>query len=261
VQGESRLAKKLATALRAIGRQVARKLSGVHKAAEEEDKDPIASVDWTPLAEAAQAEMVDVATDGARRALVVFGVEDDASITEQVFKDAVAWAKARAAELVGKSWDDDGQLIDNPDAEMAISDTVREEIRAAVAQSLEEGESAADLADRIEGLGAFSAERAELIARTEIIRANANGQMEAMRSSGVVTKKGWSTSTEDTVCDECQENEDAGDVDIDEDFPSGDDCPPAHPACMCVVTAAIEENEGEAETADEEDAADEEAAE
>lgn len=35
------------------------------------------------------------------------------------------------------------------------------------------------------------------------------------------------------TCEVCMENADAGWIDIDEDFPSGDDEPPAHPNCAC----------------------------
>ena len=229
---EKTYTRKLARALKALGKQAAAKLLHLGKASSDDDVDSVAlELDWMPVATASLAELSAVSSDGAKRALALLGVEDDESITSQVFTDAVEWARARSAELVGKSWDEDGALVDNPDASMAISDATRDDLREAVAKALEDGDSAAELAERIEGLGAFGEDRALTIARTEIIRANANGQMAAMRGSGVVKLKAWSTATED-VCDDCLENEDAGDIDIDDDFPSGDDCPPAHPSCL-----------------------------
>src|SRR6185312_16021124 len=108
----------------------------------------------------------------------------------------------------------------------------------------------------------FSAERAELIARTEIIRANGQGQLAALKSSGVVEKKGWSVSGEATVCDECQANEDAGGIDLDDDFPSGDDAPPGHPCCECALVAVLsDEAEADTEDTDDDEGADDVAAE
>lgn len=43
------------------------------------------------------------------------------------------------------------------------------------------------------------------------------------------TEKSWVGGT----CETCQENADAGWIDMDEQFPSGDDEPPAHPNCDC----------------------------
>jgi SPP1 gp7 family putative phage head morphogenesis protein len=261
-QGERRLARKLATALRAIGKAVAADVSkraGLGKAAEEEDEADaaVARADWAPVAAVVQTELTAVARDGAKRTLATLGVDDDESITSQTFDTAVEWARARAAELVGKSWDADGELVDNPDADMAITDTLREEIRSAVADAIENGDSAADLSDTIEGLAGFSSARADLIAQTEIQRAHNASHLIAFRESGVVEKKAWSTSNEDNVCDECQGNADDGDIGLDEDFSSGDDAPPQHPGCLCVLTASVESAEDQADdnTEEEDDAA------
>lgn len=43
------------------------------------------------------------------------------------------------------------------------------------------------------------------------------------------TEKSWVGGT----CETCQENADEGWIDMDEQFPSGDDEPPAHPNCDC----------------------------
>lgn len=43
------------------------------------------------------------------------------------------------------------------------------------------------------------------------------------------TEKSWVGGT----CEVCQENADAGWIDMEEQFPSGDDEPPAHPNCGC----------------------------
>lgn len=229
---------------------------------EHEEDDALDSADWAPFVKTVSLELQAVAQDGARSTLAVLGVSGDHTITSQTFTKAVEAAKDRAAELVGKSWNDDGELIDNPDADMAITDTLRADIKTAVAQAIEDGDSAAELSDRIEALSGFSETRATMIARNEIITSHANGQLRAMRESGVVTQKAWSTAGED-VCDECQENEDAGPIDIDDDFPSGDDGPAAHPGCRCSVVSYFDEDEqaDASEEDDEDQDADEEAAE
>lgn len=259
--GEKALTKKLAEALKAIGKEVAKmaasRYAKVAKAEEEDDRAhgiadaAVDGADWAPIADVSKTQLIAVAKDGASRALLALGITDE-GITEQVFDEAVAWATARAAELVGKSWDDDGNLVDNPDADMAITDSLREEIRGEVADALSEGLPAAELADNIEDIGGFSAERAEMIARTEIIRSNGQGQLSAMRGSGVVDKKAWSTSEDGDTCDDCTDNADADAIDLDDDFPSGDDAPPAHPNCRCVLTSVIESDDDAASDEDDE---------
>lgn len=262
--GEKALRAALAKALKAIGRQCAKAVTAhlgkVAKAGRDDEREAratsdaaIEAADWSPVAQDSQTQLGEVAKDGAKRALTSLSVDDE-GITDQTFDDAVEWATARAAELVGKSWDEDGNLVDNPDADMAITDTLREEIRGAVADALAEGLSAADLGDNIEGLSGFSPERADLIAKSEIIRANAQGQMTAMRNSGVVEQKAWSTSEDGDTCEDCEGNADEGDVDLEDDFPSGDDAPPAHPGCRCVVVAVIrDESESNGEGSDDGD--------
>jgi len=256
-QAEAALSKKLAAQLKAIGKHLAAKLSRLAKptkmSEEGDERDAIESADWAPIAAVVSDELEAVARAGAKQALAKLGIDDE-DITSQTFTKAVDWARARAAELVGKSWDDDGELIDNPDAEMAITDTMRDDIREAVADAIEAGDSAAELSDTIEGLSAFSEARADMIARSEVVRSHASGQMTAMRESGVVKQKAWSTAGED-VCDECQDNEDEGPIDIDDDFPSGDDAPIAHPLCRCSVVAYFEptDDSGAEEEDDSED--------
>jgi len=238
VQAEAELTARLTHDLRAIAKHIGDRLGKrLGKAEEDEDEraraaadEAVADADWTPVAKDSETQLTAIARSGAQQALTKLRITDD-DITNQTFDAAVEWAKARAAELVGKSWDEDGNLVDNPDAEMAITDTLRDEIRSAVADGIEDGASAADLAETIDGLSGFGADRAELIARTEIIRAHGQGQLAAFRASGVVEQKAWSTAGED-VCDDCQDNEDAGAIDLDDDFPSGDDAPPGHPMCL-----------------------------
>ncbi len=216
--------------------------------------DEVDEVDWEPVITATAEGLAIVAGDGAQQALLRLGVSEQ-GITDQTYATAREWAKRRAAELVGKRYTPDGALVDNDNAEMAISDTIRDEVREAVASAIDEGLSARDLAKRIEELDCFSPERAEMIARTELIRANNQGHLEAFRSAGV-ERKAWSTSNDGDVCDDCDGNEEQGAIDLEDDFQSGDDAAPAHPLCRCTIVAVIdEEKPEEGENEDEEAAA------
>lgn len=198
---------------------------------EEDERAALADADWAPIAKAVVSEASAVASDASKRALEILKIDASDDMFDQVSQDAIDWARERGAELVGKKWRD-GELVNASDADDTLLDETRDQIRAALAQALEDGDSAADLGKRIEDLGAFSEERAARIAQTELVRASNQGHMAAFRGSGVVEKKSWSTSNEESVCEVCEGNEDEGALDLEDDFPSGDDAPPAHPGCL-----------------------------
>ena len=87
----------------------------------------------------------------------------------------------------------------------------------------------------------FGAERAKLIATTEVTRAYAEGNRAAWRASGVIERMRWQTSVDEMVCPVCRPL--AGRVvEVAADgFPSdsGVSFPPAHPRCRCWVTPVV----------------------
>lgn len=158
---------------------------------------------------------------------------------DQVNQAAVDFSKARAGELVGMKWDPaTKQWIPNPRAQYQITETLRSRIQQIIVDGLEEGAGNRAIADTIKEEG-FSAVRAELIAFTEISRANSQGALLAFQTAddnGVELQKSWLTAGDDLVCDDvCQPNQDQGPIDTDESFDSGDDAPPGHPRCRCVL--------------------------
>jgi SPP1 gp7 family putative phage head morphogenesis protein len=166
----------------------------------------------------------------------------DADITSQANDEAIAYAKERAAELVGMRYDDDGELVENPNAEWAIDDATRELLRSDVSRAEEEGWSNDRLASAIEDNYAFSEDRAAVIARTESAFADVAGNLAAWDASGEVSGKQWIVSAD--ACDECQPL-DGVVVDLDEDFPDGGgDGPPLHPNCECDVVPVLEDDDG-----------------
>ncbi len=126
-------------------------------------------------------------------------------------------------------------------------------IASEIAESLDAGETLDETIDRLQDIYAFSDDRAELIARTEIGSANQHGALESMRFAqdyGLEIQKYWSADAD--PCDDCKENEDASPIPLDEDFPSGDDAPEAHPNCKCSLISVVEDPTGGEEESDEE---------
>lgn len=78
--------------------------------------------------------------------------------------------------------------------------------------------------------------RADMIARTETANAMMDGQLASMQENGVKTKAWVVAGPGCTICDP---NEDDGFIDIDSDFSSGDDSPPAHPNCECYLDSGM----------------------
>jgi hypothetical protein len=83
-------------------------------------------------------------------------------------------------------------------------------------------------------------ERRETIARTESAKAVSEGDRLDAVARGVKYKL-WQTTGDDRVSDECQANEAAGPIPIDDDFPSGVATAPQHPNCRCAVTYITED--------------------
>ena len=219
---------------------------------DEADEIEIPVTRLTEAVPATDAHLILVASDSADSALGQTGAygRDLAKAADEV---AVELAHQRAAELVGKKWDSDGNLVDNPDARFAISDTTRTMIRDVIEQGFSEQKTVDEIAADLMESGAFSEARAEMIARYEVSSINNDSALAAYKvardDGNVALKKTWETSGGDMVCDDCLANEAAGEIDLDDDFPSGDDSPPLHVRCECNVVA-VESDEGEDQDTD-----------
>lgn len=85
-----------------------------------------------------------------------------------------------------------------------INDETDKQLRATLAQGINEGDSLEQLAARVEQVyGAAAGYRAERIARTEARRTSTQGEIEAWDQSGVVEGKEWFTAQDDRVCPFC----------------------------------------------------------
>lgn len=115
-----------------------------------------------------------------------------------------------------------------------IADTTRERISEAIARSQETGEDPYD--EILDAVG--DEDRAEVIARTESMRAVHEGQREGWEQAvekGLLTgdeRRVWIVTPDDILCPICEELEDE-EADMDGEYPGGIDGPPAHPNCRC----------------------------
>lgn len=255
---EKRLALQLQAMLVKAGRKAAKeikaKLDSLTKADYPDDLDIdeiLASLNLDVFAmtqEELEDALEDVMRDGGRIALSQIGIAAaDEKIVERVNQRALSWAKERAADLVNLGDDGDPLLLE----------ATRSMLRSTIAAGIENNLSTKAIGELIEENYAFSEDRAQLIAATEITSANSMGALasyEEAQAEGVTVKKSW-LILED-ACDICQENADAGAIDLDEEFPSGDMAPGAHPNCRCVLVPEVEDSDGNTTQGDGEEAED-----
>lgn len=134
----------------------------------------------------------------------------------------------QVAALVGKTVKDDGTIIDNPNAEYNIIDTVRNDIVQAVKTSLGLGETTEEAIARMRQV-INPEERAALIAQTESVNAYQAGVMGFGGISGAVGKQWYDAGAKDL----CLQNTQAGPIAFRDAYPTGVMAPTQHPRCRC----------------------------
>lgn len=150
---------------------------------------------WQSLVDGFKSRLQIVALDGVKEAFFQIDVDPESmqDVLSLANQHAIDYANDRAAELVGMRWQD-GELVDNPNKSYSITESTRDKLRTKVTQALEEGWSNDKLADEIKSDEAFSAERAETIARTETAIADVEGNVAAYEESELVESKQWLTA-------------------------------------------------------------------
>lgn len=83
-------------------------------------------------------------------------------------------------------------------------------------------------------------ERAELIAENEAALMLGELEMEVYKRNNIKYKK-WITQRDELTCPSCIANEEAGEISIDEVFPSGHLASPAHYRCRCFILPILPE--------------------
>jgi hypothetical protein len=195
--------------------------------------------DLDDIQAAIEDDLSEVAADSAEEIIKEIGL-DNADLVDQVSQRAVAWARDRGAQLVSLQGD------------QSLVAATRNQIANVIADGLDQNIGAKQIADMVQTSTSFSSDRSDLIARTEVGNANSQGALQGMKGArdiGVSIKKSWLASA--GCCDDCQDNEDEGPIDLDEDFPSGDNAPLAHPNCGCVLVSEIGDDSAEGDNADE----------
>lgn len=116
-----------------------------------------------------------------------------------------------------------------------VSDNIRADIRRIVVEGLQAGEPWRNIRERIQEIG-LPRWRAERIARTEVIRAHAQGAKAGYEASGTVRGLRW-LDGQVGACPVCQELHEQVRK-LDEPFYEdkfGDGLPPRHPNCRCAI--------------------------
>lgn len=122
------------------------------------------------------------------------------------------------------------------DLAKGLTETTLKEVQKSIQLSIDSGEDLRHTVARLQTI-IKDPKRAELIARTESVRAYNAGIMEYGKRTGAATKT-WIAlpgADEGSALQPCVDNADQDPIGIDEDFVSGDPYPPAHPRCRCQV--------------------------
>ncbi len=162
------------------------------------------------------------------------------SVESDEFNDAIKQAiKGAAASLkAGTLVVDDAAsrwLRDNSLTKLTgdFSTTSINRLRDAVADAWDAGGSFEQITRAIKDtFQDFSDTRAGMIAQTEVNDAYNQGRIYTAVNAGF-DQKAWDPDGE--ACEICLGNVDAGWIGIDEEFPSGDMAPTAHPNCDCSI--------------------------
>jgi SPP1 gp7 family putative phage head morphogenesis protein len=110
-----------------------------------------------------------------------------------------------------------------------IGETTVNAIGNRIAQGLAIGEGVPSISAGIRDyLG--NSDRADMIATTEVARAQNEGQSQELQGQGF---GGWEWMAYDGACDECMDND-------GQTFTWDDPVPPAHPNCRCAIIGASE---------------------
>lgn len=132
------------------------------------------------------------------------------------------------------------RLLDGRNATVkGINDTTLDRMGTALAVSLKSGLSADQTAQMLWDV-IDDPIRAVTIARTELASAMSMASRNEYQEAGVEMVE-WLVAD---PCDECADNEAASPLPIDQEFPSGDTEPPAHPNCMCSLAPYIVDTSG-----------------
>jgi SPP1 gp7 family putative phage head morphogenesis protein len=139
-------------------------------------------------------------------------------------------------------------LLGQADVQISgFSDTMLTRLGNALAQGLAAGDSTGTISASIQStFDDVAASQADLIAVTEVARAQTAGTIDAYNDSGIGR---FDLITEADACPVCLDVESDNPHDVDD----SDAQPPIHPRCRCAVTAVITTGASSDETDDSSD--------
>ena len=134
-----------------------------------------------------------------------------------------------------------------------ITETTLDGLRNTLIEGVEAGESIGKLADRIKKFTGFNSNRSEMIARTEVIRAQGKAELIAWTESGLVKEVIWYTALDERVCKICEPLHskqvkinkafltvgEMKELKLDPNYDGTVKAPPAHPQCRCTLIPVI----------------------
>ncbi len=196
----------------------------------------ILSLDWDSIPALVRPELEEAVRAGVATA-VTTGTQITTNLIQEINQQAQEWASTQAAELVGMKYDVDGNLVPNPDATFNITETTRDQLREIVTNAMAQETDISDIMADIDAAGIFSEDRALMIARTEVNRAEVGGNLEAYRQMGTESLD-WDPAPD--ACPECLDRADNGPYTVEEFYDLLDE---THPNCRCGPRPHIEEED------------------
>jgi len=118
-----------------------------------------------------------------------------------------------------------------------MTEEISNDLKAELSRGIINGEGIAKLKKRVTKVFDVGNNRAEMISRTEVNRAENNGKLLAMKNSGMEMKKQWVAANDDRTSELCK-HLDGKTVDLDDNFSYGDwsgQSPPAHVNCRSTM--------------------------
>lgn len=133
-----------------------------------------------------------------------------------------------------------------------VTETTTSDIKKILSEGLDAGLAIPDLTTLVSEYSGFDKARAEVIARSEVLRSQGNAELIAWKESDVVMSKVWFTALDERVCEICGPMH-GTETEIDQPFLTVDqmadqgienydgeiDTANAHPQCRCVMIPKV----------------------
>lgn len=227
-RAETVVAPAVAAFLRKRGGAVAHEIAAAYRRLSKDDAEKVRQIlddlglDLSGLTAVMQDDLIEAYRNGGDVAVRQVLKAPAQGLFDALNPRAAAYVEKRGAALVTE-----------------IEETTRDGLKSVLEDAFTEGMSPTDLAETIRDSFEFSADRAEMIARTEMADAHVSGTLEGWKESGVVNGKSLILSNDHPGEDDCDDAAEMGVVDLDDDFGGLGD-PPLHPFCECDVLPEVE---------------------